>query len=129
MSDAEDAFALGCRLHGIPDPVREYRFAPPRLWRLDFAWPDHPLPGAPGLRLAVEIEGVTRSGGRHQRIGGFKEDCVKYQTALALGWLLYRVPATWVFAKRRVLPRSECMEIVGGLLRGTLPSNSYNPPS
>jgi len=80
-------------------PVREYRFAAEHVglgpgikqrlaehrlrdWRFDFAWPGH--------MFAVEVEGVTAQGGRHQRIGGFKDDIEKYHSALAMGWVVYR---------------------------------------
>jgi hypothetical protein len=35
------------RMAGLPDPVEEYRFAPPRRWRFDLAWPER--------MLAVEV--------------------------------------------------------------------------
>src|SRR5690606_6883288 len=41
-----------------------------RNWRLDFAWPEH--------RVAVEVEGGTRTGGRHVRPRGFEKDVEKY---------------------------------------------------
>ena len=66
----------------IPEPTLEYRFAPPRRWRFDFAWPDQ--------RVAVEIEGLTHGGGRHQRVEGFLADCEKYEAALMEGWRVYR---------------------------------------
>jgi hypothetical protein len=87
------------RMSGVRMPVREYRFAAETVgtgpgvrarllmqglkdWRFDFAWPD--------LKFAVEIEGVTPSGGRHQRIYGFLEDISKYHAGLDLGWTIYR---------------------------------------
>ena len=73
----------------LPEPEREYRFAD-RRWRLDFAWPTAIL--APGhWRLAVEVEGITPAGGRHQRMRGFEEDAAKYLAAAVLGWLVLRV--------------------------------------
>ena len=66
-----------------PQPEREYRFAPPRRWRFDCAWP--------ALGVAVEIEGVVFSGkGRHQTAKGLEADCEKYNTATLLGWRLLR---------------------------------------
>jgi hypothetical protein len=58
-----DTFAVILEAAGIPAPIREYRFAPPRRWRFDLAWPS--------LRLALEIEGGTWTGGRHVRGNGF----------------------------------------------------------
>jgi very-short-patch-repair endonuclease len=63
-------------------PMREYRFHPERRWRFDFAWPDH--------FIAVEVEGLTPLGGRHQRMAGFRSDLEKYNAAAMLGWLVLR---------------------------------------
>lgn len=83
-SKGEAEYATQLRAYRFKEPVREYRFARPlRQWRFDFAWPDE--------RIAVEIEGVSRGGdSRHQRVAGYAEDCRKYNTALALGWVVYR---------------------------------------
>ena len=66
----------------LPQPEREYRFAPPRRWRFDFAWP--------ASMVAVELEGMTRAGGRHQRWGGFQKDAEKYNAATKRGWRVLR---------------------------------------
>ncbi len=66
----------------LPEPVRDYRFHPTRKWAFDFAWPD--------AMLAVEIEGLTRSGGRHQRTAGYRADVRKYREAENLGWRILR---------------------------------------
>lgn len=71
------------RHHGVDGFVREHRFHPVRKWRFDFA--------DPARKLALEIEGLTREGGRHQRPKGFVEDCKKYAEAMLLGWRLIRV--------------------------------------
>jgi very-short-patch-repair endonuclease len=63
-------------------PEREVRFDAVRRWRFDFAFPDE--------KLAVEVEGGTWQAGRHQRGGGFAEDCVKYNAATVLGWRILR---------------------------------------
>lgn len=62
--------------------AREYRFHPSRRWRADFVFP--------AAKFMVEIEGVTPSGGRHQRIGGFLADLEKYHAAHMAGWTVYR---------------------------------------
>lgn len=64
--------------------VRQLRFAPPRLWRLDMAWPDR--------AFAVEIDGGSFAGGRHVRVAGLLSDAEKYATAMLLGWRILRVP-------------------------------------
>jgi very-short-patch-repair endonuclease len=67
----------------LPAPVAEYRFAPPRRWRLDYAWPD--------ARLALEVEGGVWTRGRHTRGSGFVKDMEKYNELAARGWRLLRV--------------------------------------
>lgn len=99
VSNLEKALAQQIRCLKLPEPCQEYRFALEHIgpgkdirkrlqraglkdWRFDFAWPD--------IRLAVEVEGITPSGGRHQRIQGFKGDIDKYHAAMNLGWNVYR---------------------------------------
>jgi hypothetical protein len=80
-----DTFAAVVEAAGLPAPVREHRFAPPRRWRFDYCWPS--------LRLALEIEGGTWTGGRHVRGRGYERDCEKYNRAALLGWAVLRVTA------------------------------------
>ena len=61
-----------------PAPVRELRFAPPRRWRFDFAWPEQ--------KVAVECDGGTRTGGRHVRPLGYEADQEKGNAAVLAGW-------------------------------------------
>ena len=87
------AFLIG---QWVPDdqPVREFRFAPPRRWRFDFAWPTK--------KVALEVEGLAfHYGGRHQRVDGFCNDAEKYESALSDGWRVYRVPSPWITWKGR----------------------------
>lgn len=70
------------------EPVREFRFSPPRLWRFDFAWP--------AQKVAVEIEGGVWNGGRHTRGSGFTADCEKYNRAAQLGFRVFRFPTAEV---------------------------------
>ncbi len=81
-SALEAELAVQFRLNNIRC-LTEYRFNPDRRWRFDFAWP--------ALLFAVEVEGVTYEGGRHQRVEGFENDLDKYQSAMLLGWCVYRV--------------------------------------
>lgn len=86
MSKLEASFLHYWRVvaGGEPEPEREYRFHPNRDWRCDFAWPD--------ARVIVEVEGGTwvPGGGRHNRPGGYEDDCRKYNAAVHLGWRVYR---------------------------------------
>jgi len=81
-SNLEDTLYRQMEAVGLPLPEREYRFAPPRRWRFDFAWPDR--------KLAVEVEGGIWVRGRHNRGAGFVRDCEKYNTAVLLGWRVLR---------------------------------------
>lgn len=80
MSDTLDAVLCAA---GLPAPIREYRFAPPRRWRFDYSWPDQ--------MLALEIEGGSWIGGRHVRGRGYEADCEKYSEAALRGWRVLRV--------------------------------------
>lgn len=88
----EDILALQIeamhRVHGLELPEREFRFDEKRLWRVDFAWPV--------ARLAVEVEGITPEGGRHQRVAGFEKDAEKYNALSLAGWQLLRLTTTMV---------------------------------
>lgn len=67
---------------GLPAPVRELRFKPPRRWRFDLAWPQH--------MVAMEVEGGVWTRGRHTRGMGFIQDMEKYNAAGIAGWLVLR---------------------------------------
>jgi very-short-patch-repair endonuclease len=66
----------------LPAPTREVEFHESRKWRFDLAYPKE--------KLAIEIEGLTSDGGRHQRIAGYSEDLVKYNAAVLKGWRVLR---------------------------------------
>lgn len=83
MTLAEDECAFMLKATNTTGWQREFRFAPPRRWRFDFAWPQQ--------RIALEIEGGTWVGGRHNRGAGYVNDLEKYNTATLLGWRLLRV--------------------------------------
>jgi very-short-patch-repair endonuclease len=69
----------------LPKPEIQYRFAAPRRWTFDFAWP--------ALKVYLEVEGgmFIKGGGRHNRALGFEADCVKYSEAAIRGWRGLRV--------------------------------------
>jgi very-short-patch-repair endonuclease len=115
-SPGEERFARDLRTTALPAPEREWQFFFGRKWRFDFAWL--------GLHLAVEIEGTTRDGGRHQRQKGFAEDCRKYNAAAEYGWTVLRytpaqVRAGWpleqVVRVYRQLERELAARAPGGL--------------
>lgn len=71
-----------CLHANLPAPVREFRFAPPRRWRFDHAWPE--------LKIALEQEGGVWTRGRHTRGKGYVADLEKYNEAACLGWTVIR---------------------------------------
>jgi len=87
MNDLEAKFYHLCAALGIPRGTPEFRFAPPRRWRFDTAYPDK--------MVAVELEGGTWLGnkGRHTNPLGFAKDAIKYNAAVALGWRVFRFTA------------------------------------
>ena len=82
------AFEALWRELGGPDLVAEYRFAPPRRYRADYAHL--------GSRTLVEVEGGTWVRGRHSRPQGYASDCQKYNLATRLGWRVFRLTTDMV---------------------------------
>lgn len=82
MNHYASGVRLACRAAGLAEPVAEFRFAPPRRFRFDFAWPDR--------KLALEVEGGVWTRGRHTRPAGFLRDVEKYNLAASLGWRVFR---------------------------------------
>jgi hypothetical protein len=70
----------------LPEPEEEYEFHPVRKWRFDFAWPGPD----DSWKIAVEVEGGKWTKGRHQRPQGFEDDMEKYNTAVNMGWRVFR---------------------------------------
>ncbi len=84
MSDLERTFwGYWSMLGNGQTPMHEYQFHYERRWRFDWAFPLN--------RVAIECEGGIWTGGRHTRGGGFESDCEKYNAAIALGWMVFRV--------------------------------------
>lgn len=82
----DSLFLALCKRAKLPRPVAEFRFAPPRRWRFDYAWPAD--------RVALEVEGGVWTQGRHTRGSGFVKDMEKYNAAAALGWRVLRTTPT-----------------------------------
>lgn len=70
-----------CDVFGVVE--REYKFHPVRKWRNDYFLKDY--------NIAVEIEGGVFIGGRHTSGMGFSKDIEKYNAALTLGIVVYRI--------------------------------------
>lgn len=82
VSELEESFVGQVARAGLLVADREYRFAPPRRWRFDFAWPDR--------RIAVEIEGGVWTEGGHTRGAAYVKNLEKYNEAVLAGWRLFR---------------------------------------
>lgn len=58
-----------------------------RKWRFDYAIPNE--------KIALEVDGGVWVGGRHTTGSGFTKDVEKFNTAAALGWLVFKcTPST-----------------------------------
>jgi len=92
-SRGEESLALQLMDEGIHFE-REYRFSPPRRWRLDFVlgWPNH--------FFAIEVEGGSWINGAHNRGKRFEQDAEKYAEALIKGYKVLRVTSDMVFDGR-----------------------------
>lgn len=111
----ELSFVRYLEYYGITGYDRQARFAPPRRWLADFCWPKE--------MIIVEIEGLTYYGlkaggaiGRHQTAKGFEQDCEKYEAAMMLGYLVYRVPHVWIIKDMREIWRPEVASNINKLL-------------
>lgn len=105
-SDLEAMLALQIKALRLPAPEVEYRFDPERRSRFDFAWP--------ALKLAVEVEGGTWSGGRHTRGSGFEADCEKYNRAALAGWTVLRFPG-------RQITQGDALRIIAEAISNRVP--------
>jgi very-short-patch-repair endonuclease len=98
------SLALQCAAAKLPAPVAEFRFAPPRKWRADFAWP------AQRVLLEVDGGGWIPGGGRHSRGAGIEKDCEKTNAAAALGYRVLRVTP-------RMVKSGEALSAIEAVLR------------
>ena len=72
------AFDAACKAFGLPPPIHEYRFAPPRKWRFDYCWPQ--------ADIALEVQGGLFINGRHNRGAALLKEHAKLNQAVILGW-------------------------------------------
>lgn len=78
-------FGWFCEAVGLPEPAVEHRFAPPRRWRFDYAWPDR--------KVALEVQGGLFIQGRHSRGPALLKEHEKLNAAARLGWrVLFTTP-------------------------------------
>lgn len=120
----EETLALHLRASGI-EFVREYRFGAehvglgPKLrerlkaaglsdWRADFALPE--------FKLLLEVEGgAWMAKSRHTSGVGFAQDLEKYDSAMKLGWNIYRCSPEMVKAGRAIDTIKQLVELSKGL--------------
>lgn len=106
MSQIEEIFSAQLVGKNLPKPERELKFHSTRRWRIDFAWVE--------WMVAVEIEGGTRSGGRHTTGAGFEKDCEKYNQLAMDGWTLLRFTSQMVEDGRAIKTTAELFDSLEG---------------
>lgn len=84
-SPLEEALAQQIVAAKLPPAKREYRFAPPRQFRLDFAWPDR--------KVACEVNGGIWVKSGHSSGKGIERDYEKANLAVLNGWRLLQFSA------------------------------------
>ena len=82
MSDLEDLLAQQMQFVGLPVPEREYRFASPRRYRADFAYPEK--------KILVEVQGGIYTRGAHSRGTGLERDYEKINLAQLNGFMVFQ---------------------------------------
>ncbi len=101
-SELEMILANRLTIAGLRGFVHQHRFAPPRRFRFDVAWPDR--------KVAVEVQGGIWSGGRHARGSGIAVECQKFSLAAARGWRI--LPVT-----REMIESGEAVELIAQALK------------
>lgn len=93
---------------GVAFGAIEHKFHQVRDWRFDVAWPS--------LKVAVELHGGTRSGGRHVRGDGFQGDCHKVNAAVIRGWRVLAYTSDDVRKRPQAVVREvlEVLRLVAG---------------
>ena len=110
MSDLEDTLLHQMQLVGLPEPEREYRFAPPRRYRADFAYPEK--------MLLIEVEGGVWTQGRHSRGAGYSKDVEKYNLATVNGWHLLRFTGDMIKSGMAVSTIEQMLKVLENIKRG-----------
>jgi len=77
-------------IKGQTDLTLEHKFNPARRWKFDFAH----IP----TKVAIELEGGTKSHGHHVRHEGYRSDCEKYNEANYMGWQVFRLTSDMVLS-------------------------------
>ena len=99
-SKGEQTLAMMLRAYGVQFE-REYRFAPPRRWRADFA--------VPARRLLIEVQGGHWVDGRHNRGSGYAADLERQNAAQLAGWTILQYTTDMVTSGEAI---AEVMEFI-----------------
>ena len=110
MSDLEELLFQHIKLVGLPEPEREYRFAPPRRFRADFAYPER--------KLLIEVEGGVWTRGRHTRGAGYTSDAEKYNLATVKGWHVLRFTGDMIKSGMAVSTIEQMLKVLENIKRG-----------
>ena len=97
-----DAYCLLLRQHLNVEVVAEHRFHPTRMWRFDYAIPEH--------RIAIEIDGGVWQQGRHNRPKGYIADLDKFNHAATLGWRVLKFTPQQQYTTKALRLIKEAME-------------------
>lgn len=100
--DAMSLLLLDVRALG-EEPVTEHRFAPPRRWRFDLAFPSK--------MVAVEVDGATWTGGRHTTGAGHRGDCEKRNAATLAGWRVFTFSSDMIREGEHMDVLSKALEV------------------
>ncbi len=82
VSTAEDLLAFQIKAARLPEPVRQYQYAPPRKLRADFAFLRP--------RLLVEVTGGIYTRKAHGSITGILADIDRLNESSKHGWYMLR---------------------------------------
>jgi very-short-patch-repair endonuclease len=111
-STLEEMLFIQIKDKGLPAPRIEFKFHHKRLWRFDFAYPE--------IKLGIECDGSPRQYGRHNRGGGFENDCQKYNTAILEGWRVLRFTC-------RMIKSGEAITTIETIFSPSILSNQPKP--
>lgn len=92
-----------CKSAGLPVPETEYEFHPTRMWRFDYAWPEH--------KLALEVDGGIWSANEQAKAAHAKplaiiRDMEKGNEAVILGWRVLRIQPKHLFESVMLIERA-----------------------
>jgi very-short-patch-repair endonuclease len=111
----EDDFFGQIRQKGLPQPVRQHRFAAPaRQWRYDLAYPS--------VKVAIDIDGGTWIQGAHVRGAGVENDCEKHNLAALKGWLVIRCTTDMIADGRALTYVERALRVRGMPTEAPLPT-------